>query len=311
MVIRMKLIVPDYYPRFRCIAGDCKHSCCIGWEIDIDEDTLETYRNIDGDIGLRLQEHIDRSCEAPHFILGEHERCPFLNRENLCDLIISLGEDALCSICADHPRFRNEFSDRTEMGLGLSCEAAAKLILTSPDVMQLIVIEDDGDEIEPDEDEQYLFTMRRNAIALAQDRAFTIAERMENLSEFFGFPLPEPSPAYWANVYLRLERLDEAWTAALETLKTDFALRHFPQWETDFEQLLVYFLYRHCSAALYDGDFESKVAFAVLSVQMLMWLCAAKDEVTLDDLAEFARMYSCEIEYSDENPDALFDLFRE
>lgn len=307
----MKLIVPDYYPRFRCIAGDCKHSCCIGWEIDIDEDTLEAYRAVDGELGRRLREHIDWSCEAPHFILGDHERCPFLNGDNLCDLIIGLGEEALCGICDLHPRFRNDFSDHTEMGLGLSCEAAAKLILTASEPVELIVLEDDGEDTQPDEDEAYLYAMRRNAMAIAQDRAFTVAERMENLADFFGFPLPCPDPAYWAGVYLELERLDESWTATLKTLKTAFTPKEFPQWETAFEQLLVYFLYRHCPAALYDGDLESKIAFAVLSVQLLMWLCAAKDNVTFEDLLEFVRMYSGEIEYSDENPDRLFDLFIE
>lgn len=307
----MKLTVPDYYPRFRCIAGDCRHSCCIGWEIDIDEDTLETYRAIDGALGKRLQQHINWNCEAPHFILNKQDRCPFLNSDNLCDLIISLGEDALCSICDAHPRFRNEYSDRTEIGLGLSCEAAARLILTNDNPVQLIDIEDDGVDTAPEDNEEYLFAMRRNAIAIAQDRNFTVSERMENLFDFFGFPLPDDDPAYWAEVYLKLERLDEEWTAALESLKSEFKPNAFPQWEIAFEQLLVYFLYRHCPAALYDGDFESKVAFAVLSVQMLMWLCAAKENVTFEDLLEFVRMYSGEIEYSDENPDALFALFME
>ena len=307
----MKLIVPNYYSRFRCIAGDCKHSCCIGWEIDIDEDTLQEYDRVDGTLGQRLQTEIDRSGETAHFILGENERCPFLNKENLCDIIIGLGEQALCDICDAHPRFRNEFSDRTEMGLGLCCEAAAKLILTTDTPMQLTVLEDDGETEETDEAEEYLFAVRRNAFAIAQDREFTLAERMEHLSDFFDFPLPEANPQYWAEVYLALERLDENWTAALECLQSEFSPKEFPQWEIALEQLLVYFLYRHLPAALYDGDVASKIAFAVLSTCMIAWLCAAKDECSFDDLLEFVRMYSSEIEYSDENPETLFDLFRE
>ena len=304
----MKLIVPDYYPRFRCIAGDCKHSCCIGWEIDIDADSLQRFLTVDGALGERLRANIQTDCDCPHFILGSDDRCPFLNRDNLCDLIIGLGEDALCGICADHPRFRSQFTDRTELGLGLSCEAAAKLILSAAEPVKLIVWEDDGGEEAPDEEEAYLFAMRRNAIAIAQDRAFSVRERMENLGDFFDFPLPASEPAYWADVYLGLERLDEQWTAALETLKSDFTPKDFPQWETAFEQLLVYFLYRHCPAALYDGNLESKIAFSILSTQLLMWLCAAKDHACFEDLLEFTRMYSGEIEYSDENPDALFEL---
>ena len=37
----MKLYAPEYYKQFQCIADKCTHSCCIGWEIDIDEITDE------------------------------------------------------------------------------------------------------------------------------------------------------------------------------------------------------------------------------------------------------------------------------
>ena len=41
-------IVPAFYPAFRCKAGECRHSCCRGWEIDIDENTLSTYQCLPG-----------------------------------------------------------------------------------------------------------------------------------------------------------------------------------------------------------------------------------------------------------------------
>ena len=34
-------VVPDFYPEFACIASRCGHSCCVGWEVDVDEDSLE------------------------------------------------------------------------------------------------------------------------------------------------------------------------------------------------------------------------------------------------------------------------------
>ncbi|MBP3654661.1 MAG: flagellin lysine-N-methylase [Oscillospiraceae bacterium] len=299
----MKLIVPDYYPRFQCIADRCKHSCCIGWEIDIDENSLARYAAIDGALGQRLQDEIDRSGDAPHFRLAEGERCPFLNESGLCDLITELGEDSLCQICADHPRFRNEFSDHTEMGLGLCCEAAAELILTKPDPVMLITLAEDGGDDAPDDEEWYLSSVRDNAMAIVQDRAFTVAERIDNLSDFYGFVLPEQTPSKWAEFYLELERLDEHWTELLTALKSDFTATVSPEQETAWEQLLVYFIYRHLPAALIDGDISSKLKFAVLSVTMLQWLQAATGE----PLHELARMYSSEIEYSDENLDILFD----
>ena len=136
----MLLMAPDYYPLFRCIAGACRHSCCKDWEIDVDEDTLSAYRTVDGEIGERLRQAIYEDDDGAHFCLTREERCPFLNAEGLCDLILALGEDSLCQICADPPRFRSFWSDRTEIGLGLCCEAAVRLVLTQETPMILIPI---------------------------------------------------------------------------------------------------------------------------------------------------------------------------
>ena len=55
----MKLIAPDYYKDFKCIAGNCRHSCCIGWEIDIDPDSLRRFQSVPGALGERLRQNID------------------------------------------------------------------------------------------------------------------------------------------------------------------------------------------------------------------------------------------------------------
>ena len=55
MIVR----VPDYFSEFSCIAGDCKDSCCLGWEIDIDEDSYEYYQTLPGEVGERLRKGID------------------------------------------------------------------------------------------------------------------------------------------------------------------------------------------------------------------------------------------------------------
>lgn len=150
----MKYIAPDYYREFHCIAGACRHTCCAGWEIDIDEERLADYRS-DPLIAPQIDE-----AGTPHFRLREGERCPFLNGDGLCELILRRGEDALCQICRDHPRFRNYWSDRTEIGLGLVCEEAARLILSREEPMRLVTLSDDGCGGEPDEDEAWLLELR-------------------------------------------------------------------------------------------------------------------------------------------------------
>ena len=296
----MKRIAPNYYPAFRCIADQCRHNCCIGWEIDVDDDALAYYQSIDGALGERLRKNICLTDETPHFILAEHERCPFLNERNLCDLILEKGEGALCQICDDHPRFYNDFSDRTEMGVGLCCEAAGRLILGQSDPMQLLCLEDD--DAAPDDEEEALLALRDQLMTLAQDRALPIEKRMENILLACATHFPDVSLADWAAFYMQLEQLDPAWQEHLSSLHPatpDHA------WDTAFEQLLCYFLYRHLPGALTDGCVQQRVAFCVLSVMIIRALCGGKDQLQLDDIVEISRMYSSEIEYSDENVDAL------
>ena len=310
----MRLISPDYYPQFRCIADKCRHSCCIGWEIDIDTDTREKYRRVPGEFGQRLNKAIHDG-DVSSFILGEGERCPMLNQNGLCDLITELGEDHLCQICADHPRFRSFFTDRTEIGLGLCCEEAARIILTREEPMQLIVLEDDGADDEPNDEEAALLALRGELIALMQDRSHPIEARLDALLDTVGLAIPERD---WAAVYRDLERLDPAWDNMLDAISS-FDATSAPSglsdrplaFNTVFEQFCVYLLYRHLPGALEDDDVPGRVAFCVLSTQVLMTLCAAKADCTMADLLDSARMYSAEIEYSEDNIAALLDALWE
>ena len=126
MILRM----PEYYKSFRCIADKCKDNCCIGWEIDIDEKTACAYESTGGEFGERLRSNISAG-EGASFILSENERCPFLNSRNLCDIILNMGEESLCYICREHPRYYEWYGDIKEGGIGLACEEAARLILGS------------------------------------------------------------------------------------------------------------------------------------------------------------------------------------
>ena len=275
----MKGFAPGYYPRFRCIAGDCRHSCCVGWEIDIDEDTLAYYNGIEGDFGARLRAGIADGS----FRLDERERCPFLNERGLCDIILTLGEDALSQICSDHPRYRNFFSHREETGLGLCCEAAAELVLGETEPFTEVLLWDDGEDEEPTAWESYLLAKRAELMASVQAG--------EEIAV-----LPEKTEEEWRSVFLSLERMDEEWTERLrrpwqeapETLKKPL------------ERLLLYFLYRHLPAAEDEKGLRARTAFAVLCSRV-----AGRLSRDYGDLLETVRLLSAEIEYSDENVDIL------
>ena len=304
--MKIKYIFPDYYKDFSCIKGECRHNCCIGWEIDVDPVTLEKYKNVGGEFGERLFKNISLDGEA-HFVLAENERCPFLNSDNLCDIIINLGEDYLCQICDAHPRFRNELPDRVEVGLGLCCEAAARLILSKKEPVRF------SPKIETDDE---IILLRDEIISILQDRKIPLKERINEVFSLLGAEKDERSTRKWADVLLGLERLDEDWTSLLLKLKefdgdtADFD-RFMCERQSEYEQLLVYLIYRHFANA---PDFESAVArarFAVLGYEILLSLGAViyneKGDFTLENQIELARLFSSEIEYSDENLYTILD----
>ena len=142
----MKFRAPLYYREFHCIADKCKDSCCsAGWEIDIDSETAEFYRTVSGEFGEKLRANISKTTPC-HFKLDNHNNCPFLNDKKLCDIYINLGEEHLCQICKDHPRYYEWFDEIgvKEAGVGLCCEEAARIILS--DEKNFEVYEEECDE---------------------------------------------------------------------------------------------------------------------------------------------------------------------
>lgn len=315
----MKIVAPDYYSLFRCLQGECRHTCCAGWEIEIDDDSLKRYRQIIGPFGDRLKESIVITPdETACFCLDQYERCPFLNKDGLCDMILTLGEESLCQICTDHPRFRNYFSDRIEVGLGLCCEAAAEIILKRKEPVSLVVISDDGNDEPVSDDERDFMHLRHQIWQMIQNRSISISVRLERLLSMAKCHSKYLEVIDWIDFLLALELLEDAWAERLRSLKStnDLSNRLFltEEWENAWEQLLVYLIFRHLPSSLEDGDWELRIVYCVFVCKLIFSLCVSQAEragsASLDDLAEIARLYSSEIEYSDENLDAILNHIR-
>jgi len=255
--------------------------------------------------------------EGAEFCLqGQEERCPLLNENGLCDLILQAGEASLCQICRDHPRFRNEFSDRTEMGLGLCCEAAAKLILTKSTKTGLLTLKDDGcpERLPPAEEE--FFILRRQLIELVQNRRSPMSSRMHKLCNRFRLPFRPDTPFEdHARFLLTLERLEEGWADRLRPL-TEFRSHKAAPGQSSwtgaaFEQLAVYLLFRHLAEAADGISLPRQLTWCVFAWTLVRRLCASLEEggspLRQEDMLEICRQYSSELEYSDENKDAILD----
>lgn len=297
----MKTVTPKYYRSFKCIGAECKHNCCIGWEIDIDPQTMSKYENVGGVFGKRLKSSVEKDGDCPHFILGDKERCPFLNKDNLCDIIINIGESYLCEICDAHPRFKNFFSDRTEIGLGLCCEEACRLIIFDKEPFSLETVENtelcDGNS----SFEEELIRYRDSLISAITDSYVPIDERIIKISSV---KIPELNIGKWSEYLLSLEIMSDEWKKLLIRAVPISEPLTYKGYEKELERLICYFVYRYVANENYDEKSDTVVAFSVLCSQIItsLWSHFAKSD---EDKVEICRLFSQEIEYSTDNVDDI------
>ena len=292
----MKLYAPIYYKKFKCIADRCEHSCCIGWEIDIDEVTLEKYKQLKSGYGATICQSIEWG-ETPHFRLCEGERCPHLDEHGLCKIILGVGEEYLSDICREHPRFYN-FTSVAEVGLGLSCPEAARLILSSPDFASM---EEVGEvATEPD---GILFDGRAE-----RTKVYDILQKNDYLSAlaqiYRMYSIDAGEDNQWLRVLDSLEYLNFEHKELL--LQYSSILRPNGAEEDEYlKRFLACLIYRHCTEAIDEEDFVTRLSFCLFCERLLASLICAKGAKTLQEVASIASILSEEIEYSDDNTWAL------
>lgn len=309
---------PSFYDDFRCKAGECTDSCCIGWEIDIDSDSLEKYNNVTGETGKKLRRNIESDGECTYFKLSEGDRCPFLDDNNLCELYIELGEDSLCDICSEHPRFYNDIGSVTEAGLGLCCERTCELLFDSDYNFELL---SDG-EADTDEDAKEYSSLRNKLFDIIRGGDGNIFNKMNIIADFAAsldgiensFDFNGGLKSKIIERFIQTEAINDEWTQYINSLYENTA--NLPDVifnEKDYEKLLMYLLYRHFPNAFYDCEFYSWVMFCCVSMYFI-WLCDCYSfylggEFTAWDRILNVKRWSKQIEYSTENVDIIRDMF--
>lgn len=295
----MKLYAPSYYKKFKCIADECDHSCCVGWEIDVDPETLEKYKKAKGAYGSAVIDSIVMD-ETPHFKLDGQERCPHLDENGLCRIILELGESYLCGICREHPRFYN-YTEVAEVGIGMSCTEAARIILSSPDYAELEIVGDS--DAEPDGVDFDGRAFREEIYRLLQDKTRDYIERLAEIRQTYSIDIGEDSQ--WLAALDSLEYLDEAHRA----LFMNYSSKHGKTQNDEYrERFLAYFIYRHVTEALDLDDFRASLSFCLFCERLFCSLIVSENAKTLDEIAVLARIISEEIEYSDENTMSLMTI---
>ena len=370
---------PDYYKEFKCIADKCESTCCAGWQILVDGESLRRYKNIDSkhNFKSRLDESIDWGERV--FKQDECRRCAFLNKQNLCDMYTALGEESLCYTCTTYPRHIEEFENIRETTLSISCPEVARILLSKMDKVRFY-------EEETDEKEEYdeffdhlmfgiLQDVRAVMIVIMQDRTRDISQRcamiwslaeklQKNVDEGCIFLCEDiledyvntidknlnnsivrnikaklkrisenPKKQYSRSLKLfkklyKLEVLMEDWEKQVDEASLtlygkdeehysslsrefdDWLETNMPNWQIQFEQIVVYFLSTYLCGAVYDGWVAAKTKMSVVSIfyihEMLMSKWYNNDKkLSFEDMVNVTYRYSRELEHSDINLDEL------
>lgn len=291
----MKIIIPDYYKDFKCIADKCKHSCCKGWEIEIDENSCARFSRHED-----IWKYVETG-DSPHFRLSDDEVCPFLLENGLCNMILKYGEDFLCQTCTDHPRFRNYWSDRIEMGLGLVCEEAARIILTRTSPMRLVSFPDNNEvpsDLTP-EDSSAADTVPTNTPAADSLPTDTPAADT----------VPTDTPAADSSSTPTNTSQDlteeELWLLNLRDAMISQITDNGP-----IARLKEYLIYRHIPDALYDDRLEERIAFINYFLEQSEKALARSDQ-SIEALIEIVRQLSYDLEYDEEEKERILSSFQQ
>ena len=299
----MKIFAPKYYNEFKCSASLCSHSCCIGWEIDVDEKSIAKYSSSKSPYAKEIVKSIKQK-PTPHFKLLKEDRCPHLDSDRLCKIITNLGEDMLCDICREHPRFYNETPFGVEVGLGLSCEEACRLILSSDDFTQIEEIGRDEYEIEdfgfnPISDRDYILSVLASNQP-HQNKLDTIYKKYDASPEII-------SDEKWKTVILSLEYLNSEHKSLF--LNYSSSILNDCRLDVFSTRILAYFIYRHVTKAKSKKELNAYVGLCAFLERLFFSVASSKNATEIDELIPLAVTLSEEIEYSEDNTEEIFAVF--
>lgn len=304
----MKIVKPTFYKNFKCIAGDCPDSCCQGWEVDADSDSLEYYKSLDN--SLEIKKRIDSVLSKDEFdntifTLAPKKRCPFLNDENLCDMHIAIGGEHTPYTCRTFPRFIYDFGATREIGISFSCPVASDMMYNTESFDFETDINSDLPTLNDIDAEKYflLYKGRAEAYKIAKDKNKSIRERLNDLLDL-GVLLQEKLFPYdeggddiaFFDVFKNPELINPEWKEKVE----NFSLKQVSDTQSN-ENILMYFLYKYLMQAVYDDDALSKIKMAVIGVLINTYF--GEDSWTV-------HLWSKETEHSQYNMDRYKKLLK-
>lgn len=185
--IRTELF-PAFFHQFHCLAGDCRDSCCQGWQIAFSKKDYLTIKRVPKSPELeKLVGHALRRCKEStgkiyaEFSLEGKGACPFFNDRGLCALQLECGEEILPRVCRNFPRLERDTPADHIRGLSTACEAVLQLLWELPEGIDFVMEELPRQQWKRslDAPRARLFPLlRERCIDILQARSFPLEQRL-------------------------------------------------------------------------------------------------------------------------------------
>lgn len=304
----MKLVTPSFYKDFKCIASACPDSCCQGWEVDVDAESLIYYKTLSGELHNRIFSLLDKDeFDNDIFRLAEKKRCPFLNAENLCDMHIAIGGEHTPYTCRTFPRFINDFGGTRELGISFSCPVASDMMWALEEDFSFAQEINAEPPVLNDIDAELYFRLlseRKRAYEIVLDKSVPLNQRIAKLLSI-AKQLQEELDDYeegsesldFTEVFRNPELINDEWAEKVNSCSFDKSVIN----SKPCENIAMYFLFRYFLQAVYDKDVFSKVKMAAVGVLIPAFF--GNDAWTI-------HLWSKETEHSDVNMERYKKLLR-
>jgi lysine-N-methylase len=166
----------DIYDKFVCIADRCSFSCCEGWDILVDTDTYQKWANSDASSYLcdNVRSRRVKKDTGYYMKLERGKHCPFLREDNLCNMVVTQGEECLPKTCREFPRLIHRKDECTEYSLSCACPVVIDLLKENAGLLQFTY---EGDE-DRGKGETLSGKLRDTMLFLLQHQSYTLRDRL-------------------------------------------------------------------------------------------------------------------------------------
>ena len=293
----MKIIKPDFYDDFKCIANNCKASCCsAGWSIDVDAKSLSKYVSSKDDFLKDVNNYVQIK-DGKRVFKQSDNNCVFFEN-GLCKLVLKYGDKYLCDVCRDYPRFYNFLGDITEIGLSLDCEEVCRIVLNHKDEIKFLPENCRSRDVQV----QKQLDMKNKIIQMLQQKSADIGLRIVEVLKFLGSDFIFDKTIF--DLFDNFEWLNYDYKLIKNYLFNQEYNLNFSMKDFQVENILVCFVYRYFSNKKYKSSDVAKFNFCLFCT-----FCCDKLSQFSKEQSSMISSFCRQIESSYKNVQILLDYF--